>query len=68
MTSSVLAAFPLSLGKNVGISAFVTVNNVFDRRYIASASLNPDVVAGEPVAFEPGLPRNIVVGVSLRTR
>jgi iron complex outermembrane receptor protein len=59
---------PLSLGKNVGISAFVTINNVFDRRYIASAFLNPDVVAGEPVAFEPGLPRNIVVGVSLLTR
>jgi outer membrane receptor protein involved in Fe transport len=55
-------------GAGVGINAFVTIHNLFDRRYIASAYLNPDVVAGEPVAFEPGLPRNIVVGVSLVTR
>lgn len=58
----------LRLGAGVGINAFVTIHNLFDRRYIASAYLNPDVVAGEPVAFEPGLPRNIVVGVSLVTR
>ena len=56
------------LGTGVGINAFVTIHNLFDRRYIASAYLNPDVVAGEPVAFEPGLPRNVVVGVSLITR
>jgi iron complex outermembrane recepter protein len=54
---------PLWLGAGLGVNAFVTVNNVFDRHYIASAFLNPDVVAGEPVAFEPGLPRNVVVGV-----
>lgn len=56
---------PLGLGAGVGVNAFMTVNNVFDRRYIASAYLNPDLVAGEPVAFEPGLPRNVVVGVQL---
>jgi iron complex outermembrane recepter protein len=59
---------PISLGANLGIHAFLTVNNLFDRRYIASAFLNPDVVAGEPVAFEPGLPRNVVVGVSFVAR
>ena len=47
---------------------FARVNNLFDRAYIASAFLNPDVVAGEPVAFEPGLPRNLVVGISLVRR
>ena len=59
---------PVWLGGGVGINAFVTVNNLFDRHYIASAFLNPDVVAGEPVAFEPGLPRNFVVGVSFVAR
>jgi outer membrane receptor protein involved in Fe transport len=59
---------PLGLGNTLGITGFVTVHNLFDRRYIASAFLNPDVVAGEPVAFEPGLPRNVVVGLSLVAR
>ena len=61
-------ARPLSLGPGLGLHGFVTVNNLFDRAYIASAFLNPDVVAGEPVAFEPGLPRNVVVGISLVRR
>jgi iron complex outermembrane receptor protein len=51
-----------------GVRGFVTIHNLFDRRYIASAYLNPDVVAGAPVAFEPGLPRHIVVGLTLITR
>ena len=59
---------PFALGARLGINAFVTVNNLFDSRYIASAFLNPDVVGGEPVAFEPGLARNVVVGVSLVAR
>jgi iron complex outermembrane receptor protein len=59
---------PVALGNGVGINAFVSVHNLFDRRYIASAFLNPDVVGGEPVAFEPGLPRNLVVGVSFVAR
>lgn len=50
------------------VSGFVTVHNLFDTRYIASAFLNPDVVAGAPVAFEPGFPRHVVVGLSLQTR
>jgi iron complex outermembrane recepter protein len=59
---------PLALGSTLGLNAFVTVNNVLDRHYVASAFLNPDVVAGEPVAFEPGLPRNVVFGVSFTAR
>ncbi len=59
---------PLAVASGLGVRGFVTVENLFDRRYIASAFLNPDVVGGEPVAFEPGLPRHVVVGVSLTTR
>ncbi|MEJ7811063.1 MAG: TonB-dependent receptor [Gemmatimonadaceae bacterium] len=56
---------PLELGGGLGLRGFVTVNNLADRRYVASAFLNPDVVNGVPVAFEPGLPRHVVASLSL---
>jgi iron complex outermembrane recepter protein len=59
---------PLALGAGLGLRGFVSVENLFDRRYIASAFLNPDVVAGVPVAFEPGLPRRLVVSLALGAR
>jgi hypothetical protein len=52
------------LGGGVTARGAVRVDNLADRRHVASAFLNPDVVAGEPVAFEPGLPRQVVVSVS----
>jgi iron complex outermembrane receptor protein len=48
-----------------GLSGFATVRNVADKRHVASAFLNPDRVNGVPVAFEPGMPRSLVVGVTL---
>jgi len=57
---------PVRLGGGVGLRGHVSVDNLFDRRYIASAFLNPDVVNGVPVAFEPGLPRQVRVGLSLQ--
>lgn len=54
-----------SVWRGSGLRGFVSVDNVFDRRYIGSAFLNPDVVNGEPVAFEPGRPREVVVGVTV---
>jgi iron complex outermembrane receptor protein len=68
VTLTLGTADPFSIGGGLGVRGFVTVNNLFDRAYIASAFLNPDVVAGEAVAFEPGLPRHVVVGVTLTTR
>jgi iron complex outermembrane receptor protein len=56
---------PVPLGAGVAAAGFVTVSNLFDRRYVASAYLNPDVVDGVPVAFEPGLPRRLLLSVSL---
>ncbi len=47
-----------------GLRGFVTVYNLTDRRYIGSAFLNPDRVNGVPVAFEPGMPRSVVVSLS----
>ncbi|MDX2191744.1 MAG: TonB-dependent receptor [Gemmatimonadales bacterium] len=58
---------PVALGA-VRLGVRLGVDNLADRRYTASAFLNPDVVAGRPVAFEPGLPRNAWVSVQLGWR
>ena len=55
---------PVAVG-GVTAGGFVALHNLFDRRYVASAYLNPDRVAGEPVALEPGLPRRLVVAVEM---
>ena len=56
---------PVAFGHRYGLRGFVTVNNLAGRRYIGSAFLNPDVVGGQPVAFEPGRPREVVVGLTV---
>jgi iron complex outermembrane receptor protein len=56
---------PVRLGAGLALGGFVTVENLFGRRYVASAFLNPDVVNGSPLAFEPGLPRRLLVSLSL---
>jgi iron complex outermembrane receptor protein len=50
------------------LRGFVAVNNITDRRYIESSFLNPDIVGGVPMAYEPGLPRHVVVSLSLGVR
>jgi iron complex outermembrane receptor protein len=55
-------------GAGSGVRAFVTVENLLDRRYTASAFLNPDRLGGAPLAFEPGLPRGVVIGLSVGHR
>lgn len=69
LSLSLGTAQPLALGGGVGLRASVALNNVTGRPYIASAFLNPDVTtAGEPIAFEPGLPRHLVVTLGLERR
>jgi len=58
----------IPLSTQLGLRAFIAVENLTDRRYIGSAFVNPDVVNGVPVAFEPGSPRSFVVSVSLGYR
>ena len=53
------------LYNKVGVTGFVRVENLFDRRFMTSGFLNPDVVSGQVVAYEPGLPRAIVVSLGL---
>jgi iron complex outermembrane receptor protein len=58
---------PLEVGGGLAVGGFVTLANLFDRVYVASAFLNPDVVNGVPVAFEPGLPRHVLLSVNVST-
>lgn len=68
MNATISLDRPVPLG-SVGLRGFLAINNLGDRSYLASAFLNPDVVNNVPIAFEPGLRRNVVVSVSLsRTR
>jgi iron complex outermembrane receptor protein len=63
--ATISTSTPIPLSAGVGLNAFVTVNNIANRTYAASAYINPDLVAGVPVYLEPGLPRNVVVSFSL---
>ena len=58
----------IALSSRVDVRAFVTVENITDRHFIGSAFVNPDVVNGVPVAFEPGSPRAVVVSLSIGLR
>ena len=49
------------------LSGLITVNNVTNTRYVASAFINPDIgrTSGEPVYLEPGLPRSMMGSVTV---
>lgn len=51
-----------------GVRAFLAADNVLNERYIGTAFVNPDVVKGVPVAFEPGAARSWTASVSLGWR
>jgi iron complex outermembrane recepter protein len=65
MNLSLALRRPARLFSKVGLTGFVRVENLLDRRFMTSGFLNPDVVAGQPVAFEPGLPRSVIVSFGL---
>jgi iron complex outermembrane recepter protein len=56
---------PTRLGGGIELRGAIRVENLTDKKYVASAFLNPDVVNGVPVAFEPGMPRHVVISASL---
>jgi iron complex outermembrane recepter protein len=57
---------PLLAKNGVGVRGFVALQNLTDARYVGSAFLNPDPGAGgEPAVFEPGMPRSLIVSLSL---
>jgi iron complex outermembrane receptor protein len=56
---------PLVAANGWGIRGFVAVHNVTNKKYIGSAFLNPDLVGGQPAAFEPGMPKAVTVSFSI---
>lgn len=56
---------PLRLFGDLSVKGFLTVNNLFDVKYASSAFINPDIVNKEAIFLEPGMPRNIVLSISL---
>jgi iron complex outermembrane receptor protein len=56
---------PIIAANGWGIRGFVTVHNVTNQKYIGSAFLNPDLVGGQPAAFEPGMPKAVSVSFSV---
>lgn len=50
------------------VTAGVRVNNILDKKYTASAWINPDRTSGGMPYIEPGLPRNVAANVALKVR
>jgi iron complex outermembrane recepter protein len=62
---TVSAGDPFPVSKGWSVRGFVEISNLLDRKHIGSAFLNPDLVGGVPLAYEPGSPRTFVVSVTL---
>ncbi len=56
---------PVPLGGGLGLRGSLQVVNLFNRANVGSAFLNPELVGELPAAYEPGMPRQVIVGVSL---
>ncbi len=56
----------IKLTNDFSLIGFISFNNITDAKYAASAFTNPDLVSGRMVYLEPGLPRNIVVSISIK--
>jgi outer membrane receptor protein involved in Fe transport len=57
----------VELVSGIGLRAFMSVNNIADTKYAASAFINPDIEKSSklPIYLEPGLPRNFVLGLTI---
>jgi len=56
---------PVRITDHFSLRGFLGVNNLLDKRYTASAFINPDFVNGVPVYLEPGMPRTFTLSVAL---
>ena len=52
----------------VGLRAYININNLTDEHYASSAFINPSIngTTGEAYYLEPGLPRNVALGFSIK--
>lgn len=65
MRASIGLSEPVVLVGGLAARAALSVTNLTDAKYAASAFINPDLVNGVPVFLEPGLPRSVTFSVSL---
>ena len=69
MNVGVIATRPWDLGNGFGVRGSVVVTNAADTKYVGSAYLNPDRItvngASVPAVFEPGLPRQVILSLSI---
>ena len=56
---------PIVAANGWGARGFITVHNAMNKKYVGSAFLNPDLVNGQPAAYEPGMPQTVIVSFSL---
>lgn len=54
---------PLVAANGWGLRGFVSVHNMANAKYIGSAYLNPDPIGAGHSAFEPGMPRSLIVSL-----
>jgi len=59
---------PLKITDNISLGGFLSLNNISNSKYPASAFINPDNRSKStiPIYLEPGLPFNITGGINLR--
>lgn len=55
-----------AIAGGVLVRASLSVENLTDSHYVGSAFINPDYSGGQPLVFEAGLPRSVLLGVTLR--
>lgn len=56
---------PIYISERLGFTVFFSVNNLADKKYSASAYINPDSDSSKkPIYLEPGLPRNLTFSLS----
>lgn len=65
VSASVGIAKPLRIGNLFSVGANLSVNNLLDKKYAASAYINPDK-ASTPYFLEPGLPRNMTFSLQVQ--
>ena len=69
LSFGVVATRPFDVGKGFSVHGSVMVTNAADSKYAGSAYLNPDKVTVDgvsvPALFEPGLPRQVILSLSI---
>ncbi len=48
------------------VRASLAVENLTDEHYVGSAFINPDYSGGQPLVYEAGLPRSVLLGLTFR--